>query len=193
MMAMTAIGIYKLIKSRSLDGIKIEDLREMQIKLDSKINKLNEEINDIEEAIENLLNKAKETTTKSQEISLANRIKTLTQKKKLKESAVIQLEKELTGVNNLLILKENEKDLKEAGVWKKLKKIKPEKIEKWLTAKALNRDRREEIIKDIISLTSLSMGSVEYDEELEEILNVIHEIKKGESDAKSGSAKLMKE
>jgi len=190
MMPLITIGIYKLLKSKSLDGLKVEELQSMEIKLNKKIDDLNTEIKEIERAIERLFEKAKEAKTKSEEISLANRIKTLGQKKEMKQSAVIQLEKELRVVTNLLILKENEKDLKEAGVWDKLKKLDPEKIEKWLTSKALERRNREALINDIISLTSAVMENIEHDEDLEEILNIIREVKKGDIDVKEASRKV---
>ncbi|HEC88003.1 MAG TPA: hypothetical protein ENI52_01655 [Thermoplasmata archaeon] len=189
-MAGMAIGIYKLLKSRSLDGLKLEELQLMEIKLNKKIDELNEEIKEIEKAIERLFEKARGAKTKSEEISLANRIKTLNQKKEMKQSAVIQLEKELRAVSNLLILKENEKDLKEAGVWNKLKKLEPEKIEKWLSSKTLERRDRQALINDIVSLTSTAMKSIDYDEDLEEILDIIKEVKKGEMDIKEASKKI---
>ena len=192
MMAGAMVGIYKLLKSKSMDGIKIEELQTMEIKLNRKIEDLNEEIKEIERGMQNLFEKAKLTKTKIEEISIANRIKTLGQKKEMKLSAIIQLEKELRAVDNLLILKENERDLKEAGVWDKLKKLKPEKVEEWLTSKTLEKRNREELIGDIITLTHEAMESVEYDEDLEEILDIIREVKEGSLEVKDASKKIMK-
>ena len=191
-MAGAMVGIYKLLKSKSMDGIKIEELQTMEIKLNRKIEDLNEEIKEIERGMQNLFEKAKLTKTKIEEISIANRIKTLGQKKEMKLSAIIQLEKELRAVDNLLILKENERDLKEAGVWDKLKKLKPEKVEEWLTSKTLEKRNREELIGDIITLTHEAMESVEYDEDLEEILDIIREVKEGSLEVKDASKKIMK-
>ena len=132
---MAVVGIYKLLKGGDLESLKIKDLKTMEIQLNKKIDDINNEIVSTESTIQKLFAKARGTTTKSEEISIANRIKTLNQKKEMKQSAVIQLEKELRGVSNLLILKENERDLKESGAWKKLEKMKPEKMEKWLTTK----------------------------------------------------------
>jgi len=192
MMAGAMVGIYKLLKAKSMDGIKIEELQTMEIKLNRKIEDLNEEIKEIERVMQNLFEKAKLTKTKIEEISIANRIKTLGQKKEMKLSAIIQLEKELRAVDNLLILKENERDLKEAGVWDKLKKLKPEKVEEWLTSKTLEKRNREELIGDIIALTHEAMESVEYDEDLEEILDIIKEVKEGSLEVKDASKKVMK-
>jgi len=195
MMAGMAIGIYKLLKSKSLDALKVDELQVMSIKLNKKIDELNAEIRNIEETINRLFEKARETKTKSEEVSIANRIKTLNQKKEMKQSSVFQLERELRAVNNLLIIKENEQDLKDTGTWDKLKKIKPEKMEEWLTKKALDNKNRQELIENITSLTSSSFQTAEadYDEELDEILDVIHEVKEGTINAKEASKKIINE
>jgi len=190
MMAGMAIGIYKLLKSKSLDALKVDELQVMSIKLNKKIDELNAEIRNIEETINRLFEKARETKTKSEEVSIANRIKTLNQKKEMKQSSVFQLERELRAVNNLLIIKENEQDLKDTGTWDKLKKIKPEKMEEWLTKKTLDNKNRQELIENITALTSSSFQTADYDEELDEILDVIHEVKEGTINAKEASKKL---
>jgi len=192
MMAGMAIGIYKLLKSKSLDALKVDELQVMSIKLNKKIDELNAEIRNIEETINRLFEKARETKTKSEEVSIANRIKTLNQKKEMKQSSVFQLERELRAVNNLLIIKENEQDLKDTGTWDKLKKIKPEKMEEWLTKKTLDNKNRQELIENITALTS-SFQTADYDEELDEILDVIHEVKEGTINAKEASKKIINE
>jgi len=193
MAGMAAMGIYKLLKAGDISSLKIKDLRLMEIKLNKKIDDLNEEIRDIAETIQKLFEKARETKTQSEEITIANRIKTLNQKKDMKQSAVVQLEKELRGVSNLLILKENERDLKESGAWKKLEKMKPEKMEKWLTAKTLDQRNRQDMINNIISMTSGAMESIDYDSDLDDILDTIREVKGGDLEAEEASKKVMKE
>ena len=187
------VGIYKLLKGGDIESLKIKDLRLMEIKLNKKIDDLNEEIRNIASTIQSLFQKARETTTQSEEISIANRIKTLSQKKEMKQSAIMQLEKELRGVSNLLILKENERDLKESGAWNKLKKMKPEKMEKWLTSKTLEQRNRQELMDTVVSMTSEAMESVDYDEDLDEILDTIREVKGGNIEVEDASKKVMKE
>ena len=193
MAGMAAVGIYKLLKAGDIESLKIKDLRLMEIKLNKKIDDLNEEIRSIASTIQSLFQKARETTTQSEEISIANRIKTLSQKKEMKQSAIMQLEKELRGVSNLLILKENERDLKESGTWNKLKKMKPEKMEKWLTSKTLEQRDRQELMDTVVSMTSEAMESVDYDEDLDEILDTIREVKGGNIEVEDASRKVMKE
>jgi hypothetical protein len=191
MAGMAVIGIYKILKSGDINSLKIKDLQIMEIKLNKKIDEINKQIRDIESIIEKLFEKARETKTQSEEISIANRIKTLNQKKDMKQSVVIQLEKELRGVSNLLILKENEKDLKESGAWKKLEKMKPEKMEKWLTSKTFEQRNRQEVLDTIVTMTSTAMQSVEYDSDLDDILTTIREVKGGNLKSEEASKKVM--
>jgi len=190
MMAGIAIGVYKLLKSKSLDGLKVDELEEILIKLSKKIDDLNGEVRVLEDSINRLFEKARESKTRSEEVSIANRIKTLSQKKEMKQSVVFQLERELRAVNNLLIIKENERDLKEAGTWDKLRRIKPEKMEEWLTRRTLDNQNRQELIDEITFLTSSVFRRSGYDEDLEEILDIIHEIKKGNINVKEASKKI---
>ena len=181
------------INLHNLDSLKIKDLRLMEIKLNKKIDDLNGETRDIANTIQRLFENARETKTKSEEVSIANRIKTLNQKKDMKQSAVMQREKELRGVSNLLILKENEKDLKESGAWKKLQKMNPEKMERWLTSKTLEQRSRQDVLDNIVSMTSEAMESVDYDSDLDDILDTIREVKVGDLEAEEASKKVMKE
>lgn len=192
MAGIIGISIYKLLKSKSLDGLKIDDLQLMEIKLNAKIEEINDEIKGIGQAIQKLFEKAKNATTKSEEITIANRIKTLSQKRKMKIAALRQLERELRGVSNILILKENEQDLKAAGVWEKLKKLPPEKIEKYITSITLERKKRNELVQIIIGLTDQAMEASDYDEDVEDILEVIGEMKDSNMDSKEASERVMK-
>ena len=193
MTGVAAMGIYKLLKGGDIASLKIKDLRLMEIKLNKKIDDLNNEIRFSEDSIQKLFEKARETKTRSEEITIANRIKTLNQKKDMKQSAVIQLEKELRGVSNLLILKENERDLKKSGAWNKLQKMKPEKMEKWLTSKTFEQRDRQEVLDNIVSMTSEAMESVDYDGDLDDILDTIREVKGGNLESEEASKKILKE
>jgi len=193
MPGIAVFSLYKLLKSESLDSLKIKDLHIMEMQLNKKIDDLQAEINEVAEAIRKNFEKAKETTGQSEELTIASRIKTLGQKKEMKQNSILQLEKELRGVSNLLILKENERDLKESGAWKKLQKMKPEKIEKWLTKKTLAQRNRQSLISEIVTMTSDAMESVDYDEDLDEILSIIHEVKGGDLEVEKASKKVMKE
>ena len=161
-----------------IESMSIDELKIMEIKLTNKIEELQTEVRSIEKEIQILFEKAKNAKSKSEEVSLARRIKTLLQKKEMKLNAQAQLEKELRAVSNLLILKEYEEDLKSAGVWDKLRKLDPEQLEKWLISKNLEAKNRDELVSSVIEMTSMAM-EVEYEEDLYEILDAIRAVKEG--------------
>ncbi|RLI86066.1 MAG: hypothetical protein DRP01_04950, partial [Archaeoglobales archaeon] len=130
--------------------------------------------------IELVLESAKKVRTKSDEISLARRLKTLKQKKEMKLKAQAKLERELRMVSNLIIVKEYQEDLESAGVWSKLKKMDPEKVEEWLVERNFEEMSRDEMISQVIAMTSSAMDKGVEFEDLDEELEVIRAIKRGE-------------
>ena len=184
--------LSKILDSKSVEDVSIDEI--MEIKLNKKIEDLQSEIRQIEKEISLLFEKAKAAKSKTEEISLARRIKTLSQKKEMKVSAHAQLEKELRAVMNLMILKEHEADLRSAGVWDKLKRLEPDRLEKWLMSKRLEAEDRDVLVSSVVEMTSLAMKTgVEYEEDLDDILDAIRAVKEGEMEPDEAEKKLRKE
>jgi hypothetical protein len=161
-----------------VESMAIDDLKLMEIKITRKIDDLQTEINQIDSETQILFEKAKSTKSRSEELNLARRIKTTSQKKEMKLAAQSQLEKELRAVSNILILKEYEKDLKSIGVWESLKSLDPEELENWLVSKNLDSSNRDTLIESVVEMTSDAMTTgVEYEDDLDDILETIHAIK----------------
>jgi len=168
-------------RKKTIDDYSVEELREMEIRLNHKIEALLREAGAIEKEIQALFEKAKKAKSRSEEVSIANRIKTLSHKKNAKLNAQAQLEKELRAVSNLLVLKEHESDLRQAGVWDDLRKLSPQEVESYLIRKRLEAEDRDQLIGSVIEMTSQAMAQgAEIDEELEDILSTIRAVKKGE-------------
>lgn len=181
----------KLFGSKSIESMKVDELRRMEITLDRKIEGLREEVRRIEKEIQLLFDKAREARDRSEELSIARRIKTLSQKKDMKLSAQAQLEKELRAVSNILILKEIEQDLKSAGVWENIRKIDPDVLEKWLISKNLEAQSREELISSVVEMTSMAMATgVKYEDDLDEILDAIRAVKSGDMEPEEAEKAL---
>ncbi len=166
-----------------VDSMSPKDLRVMEIQLTRRIDEIAGEAKRVDAEIALLLEKARSPLSKSEEISLARRIKTLSQKKEMKLAAHAQLDKELRAVSNILILKEHEADLRSAGVWNQVKDLEPAALEDWLVKKNLEGQNRSDLITTITQMTSSAMAiGVEEDEELDEILHVIRAVKDGSLD-----------
>jgi len=166
-----------------VDSMSPNDLRVMEIQLTRRIDEVAGEAKRVEVEIALLLEKARSPLSKNEEISLARRIKTLSQKKEMKLAAHAQLDKELRAVSNILILKEHEADLRSAGVWNRVKDLEPDALEDWLIKKNLEGQSRSDLITTITQMTSSAMSvGVEDDEDLDDILGVIRAVKDGSLD-----------
>ncbi|AKB24120.1 hypothetical protein MSMTP_0651 [Methanosarcina sp. MTP4] len=179
------MGIFsKLFGSKDpIDSMKTEELRVMEIKLNRKIEDLQAEVRATESEVAKLFEKAKAAKSKSEELTLARRIKTVSQRKEMKIAAQAKLDKELRAVSNMLILKEHQADLQATGVWDKVKKLEPEKLENWLVNQNLEAQDRDEIVSSIIDMTSTAMlTGVEQEDDLDDILSAIHAVKEGDLD-----------
>jgi hypothetical protein len=157
-----------------VDSMSPKDLRVMEIQLTRRIDEIAGEAKKVDAEIALLLEKARSPLSKNEEMSLARRIKTLSQKKEMKLAAHAQLDKEL---------KEHEADLKSAGVWNQVKDLEPDTLEGWLIEKNLEGQNRSDLITTITQMTSSAMSTgVEEDEDLDEILHVIRAVKDGSLD-----------
>ena len=166
-----------------VDSMSPNDLRVMEIQLTRRIDEVSAEAKRVDGEIALLLERARSPLSKNEEISLARRIKTLSQKKEMKLAAHAQLDKELRAVSNILILKEHEADLRSAGVWNRVKDLEPDALEDWLIKKNLEGQSRSDLITTITQMTSSAMSTgVEEDEDLDEILSVIRAVKDGSLD-----------
>jgi hypothetical protein len=162
-----------------IDTVSLDDLKVTEIQLNKKVDDIHAEVRRIDLDVERNYDLAKKSTSQSEEVSYARRIKTLLLKKEGKLASQAQIEKELRAVSNLVILKEREKDLP-SEVVKKLKKIPPEQMEKYLIGKKLDTMNDDAQIDAIIDMTSGTMEvGVEPEEDLTEILDTIRAGKEG--------------
>jgi hypothetical protein len=137
-----------------VDSMSPKDLRVMEIQLTRRIDEIAGEAKRVDAEIALLLEKARSPLSKNEEISLARRIKTLSQKKEMK-----------------------------LGVWNQVKDLEPDVLEDWLIKKNLEGQSRSDLVTTITQMTSSAMSTgVEEDEELDEILDVIRAVKDGSLD-----------
>ena len=156
-----------------IDTISLDDAKITEIQLNKKVDDIHAEVRRIDQEVQRTYDLAKESSSKSEEVSYARRIKTLLLKKEGKIASQAQIEKELRAVSNVVILKEREKDLP-SDVVKKLKKLDPERMEKFLIGKKLDTMNDDAQIDAIIDMTSGTMEvGVEPEEDLSDILDTI--------------------
>ena len=175
-----------------IDSLSLDELKITEIQLNKKIDDIHAEVRRIDQDVQRTYDLAKESTSKSEEVSYARRIKTNLQKKEMKLSTQAQIEKDLRAVSNILILKEREKDLP-ADVVRKLKKLDPEKMERYLIGKNLDTMNDDAQINSIIDMTSGTMEvGVEPEDDLTDILDTIRSGKEESTTASPEPAKVKK-
>ena len=175
-----------------IDTFSLDELKVTEIQLNKKVEEIHAEVRRIDLEVQHNYDLAKESTSKSEELSFARRIKTLLQKKEMKISSQSQIEKQLRAVSNILILKEREKDLP-ADVLKRLKKVDPEKMEHYLISQKLDAMNDDAQINAITDMTSGTMEvGIEAEDDLSDILDTIRSGKEGSVTASPEPSKVKK-
>ncbi len=175
-----------------IDTFSLDDLRVTEIQLNKKVEVIHSEVRRIDQEVQRTYDQAKASTSKSEEVSYARQIKTLLQKKEMKLLSLAQIDKDLQAVSNILILKEREKDLP-ADVVRKLKKLDPEKMEKYLIGKKLDTMNDDAQISAIIDMTSSTMEvGVEPEDDLTDILDTIRAGKESSTSNPQEAVKVRK-
>ena len=181
-------------KSKNPLDMPIDKIRESKIVLDVKIRKLEGEILEIDRRIAKLFERAKNTESKSEELTIATEIKTLSQRKKQLQNSHALLNKQMRFIDNLLIIKENEEILKSTPLWNILRSMSPQELEMYLIEMKINNENIIEKLNSALGITEdmLSSASEEYDEDIQNILSTIQAVKEGELDVEDAKVLVSK-
>ena len=182
-------------RSKNPLDMPIGKIRESKIKLDVKIRALEEEILEIDRCIAELFERAKKAKSKSEEYTIATKIKTLSQRKKQLQNSHALLNKQMRFIDNILIIKENEEILKSTPLWNTLRSMSPEELERYLIKMKIDSENIIETLNSALGVTDdmLSSASEEYDEDIQNILSTIQAVKEGELDVEDAKGMVSKE
>ncbi len=179
-------------KKNPLD-VPLPKLNESRIKLEVQIQKIENEIAGIDREIALLFERAKKARSKSEELTIATKIKTLNQRKKNLQATHAQLNKQLMLISNLAIIKENEAILKDTPTWDMLRNMSPEELERNLVSMQLDAQNFSENLNRMLGITDQTLNAgvdFEEDEELAEIMKTIHAVKEGELEPEVAAEKV---
>lgn len=179
-------------KRNPLD-IPLSKLNESKIKLEYQIQKIENEIISIDREIALLFEQAKKARSKSEELTIATKIKTLNRRKQNLQKTHMQLNKQLMLISNLTIIKENEALLKGTPTWNLLRNMSPEELEQNLVNMQLDAQNFNESLNRMLGITDQTIGAgveFEEDEELAEIMRTIHAVKEGELEPEVAAEKV---
>lgn len=182
--------MFRFFKKKPLE-IPLEKLKEDFVRLDLQIKNIEKEISDIEKRIEQLFEEGKKAKTRSEELTIATRIKTLSQRKQNLQVTHAQLNKQVMLVSNLIVIKENEEILKASPLYDKLQRMSFEDLENALTKFQLDRQNLNENLMLALEYTDQAIAvGYEEDEEIKEILDTMRAVKEGELDPKKAAKKM---
>jgi hypothetical protein len=173
--------------------VPVKELMRDQMRLEAQIEKIERELRAIEAEIAELFERAKKAQSRSEELTIATKIKTLNKRKKNLQATHAQLNKQLMLVSNLIIIKENEELLRGTPTWELLRKMSPSELEEKLIAMELDARNFNESLEKMLGMTDRTIGveDFEADEELEEILSTIRAVKEGELEPEEATRKVV--
>ena len=173
--------------------IPLPKLNESRIKLETQIERIEKEILSIDKEIALLFERAKKARSKSEELTIATKIKTLNRRKRNLQATHAQLNKQLMLISNLAIIKENEAILKDTPTWDMLRNMSPEELERNLVSMQLDAQNFSENLNRMLGITDQTLNAgvdFEEDEELAEIMKTIHAVKEGELEPETAAEKV---
>ena len=182
-------------RSKNPLDMSLDKIMESKIKLDISIKKLESEILEIDNQITMLFEKAKEAKSKSEELTIATKIKTLNQKKKQLQNSHALLNKQMRFINNILVIKENKKILKSTPLWNTLRSMSPEELEEHLIKMKIDSENLIGTLNTALGITDnmLSSASEEHDDDIQDILSAIQAVKEGELDVEGAKGMVSNE
>lgn len=177
------------VRKNPVDRLKAGDLREEEMKLKSRINRLRKEIDRIE----------KDKKTKFQEgvgadlirkKMLAQELKQLDMEAKLKIKNFMVLHKQFMFVSNLVIIKKYERDLRKTEVWKEIQNITPQDFESALIRVNLSGKGFEGIIDDLnqIFFMDVAESDSDLDETEKQLIEAWNSVETGSLDLEDASS-----
>ncbi len=158
------MGLLDKLRRNPIEKLKLQELREEEMRLKNNIERIRKEINKIE----------KEKKAKFQEgigadlikkKLIAQEIKQLDMEGKLKMKNFMALHKQYMLVSNLLVVKKYEKELRKTKLWEKLSKVSPEQLETALIKINLAGKEYEEVLDSLNRVFEMEIAEFEATED----------------------------
>ncbi len=185
------MGLLDKLRRNPIEKLKLQELREEEMRLKNNIERIRKEINKIE----------KEKKAKFQEgigadlikkKLIAQEIKQLDMEGKLKMKNFMALHKQYMLVSNLLVVKKYEKELKKTKLWEKLSKVSPEQLETALIKINLAGKEYEEVLDSLNRVFEMEIAEFETteDETEKQLLEAWSSVEAGTMDVEDAEKML---
>jgi len=166
------VGLFGSLfgKKNPLTSINRDNLKISEIQLKKKIEDIHTEIQRLENEEKRLLAKGQATASNAEKKSISGQVIYIREQKTAQLATQAQIQSQLRSVSNLIIIKEQWKDLPQ-DVQKVLLETPPEKIEGYLIDMALESEGAAERRSKITEMTNTILGhGVDISEDTDGIL-----------------------
>lgn len=150
------------MKKNPIDKLKLSELREEEMKLKSRINRLRKEIDKIEKDKKTKFGEGVGADLIKKKM-LTQELKQFDMEAKLKVKNFMILHKQFMFVSNLVTIKKYERDLRKTEVWNKIQRISPENFESALIRVNLSGKGFESVIDDLNQIFFMDVADSESD------------------------------
>lgn len=140
--------------------MSLGELKKSEAQLTRQINKLGNEEKAAEAAIQSVFAKAAADTAREME-QYTLHIQSHTNAWQLKHRSLLQAERDLTIIRNIITIKEHERTVGTSGTLSRIRELDPEDLESWLAKKTLKTDGRTIQLDEISEITSGHMAGVD--------------------------------
>jgi len=188
-MGLSKIGKALGFRKPWIEKVKVEDLEKEKLKVDNHILLISKEIEKLEKEKKELF---RQGIGKSdiEKLLLAEKIKELDAEVRMKIREYRRLMKQRRALSNLIRLKKWEKQLKEKGIWEKIKSIEPDKLMQMLTEVEFKEAQFEKNLDKINEILGAEYAKIEVDEATREIMQMWEKVEKAELSPEEVEEKL---
>ncbi len=188
-MGLSKIGKALGFRKPWIEKVKVENLEKEKLKVDNHILLISKEIEKLEKEKKELF---RQGIGKSdiEKLLLAEKIKELDAEVRMKIREYRRLMKQRRALSNLIRLKKWEKQLKEKGIWEKIKSIEPDKLMQMLTEVEFKEAQFEKNLDKINEILGAEYAKIEVDEATREIMQMWEKVEKAELSPEEVEEKL---
>ncbi|AEF97207.1 hypothetical protein [Methanotorris igneus] len=147
-----------------IEKLTIRDLEGEKIRLKSKLDRVKKEIKSLDKQKKQLFKEGIGADVLTKKM-LAQDIKSIEMEMRLKYKTFLTYQKQFNFVNNLLIVKKYEKELKNIGMWNKITNIQPELLEAKLSEIILDSKEFDSVVEGLNKVFEMRID--EFDEEVD--------------------------
>ncbi|MBI4331506.1 MAG: chromosome assembly protein [Chloroflexi bacterium] len=178
-MALRELGLR--IIGKSIESVKLRELQAEEIRLTNLADRMRKGVDEVEKKSKKAFQEGVGADPLKKKLLLLD-IKGYDTELKLKVKSYTTVSGELAFVKNMITLKKFEKELKQAGIWKKLTAMPRERVESWLIKLNLDQTSFEDVVNNLNSVFDMEvvkLESAEADEREKSVLDAWSQVESG--------------